>query len=106
MLSICWNFFVLKSDKTTVSCKLCDHRLSYCQRSTSNMIHHVKTRHGVVYDAEQEKSKPKLQPKTEQVGITEPSASIHPFMLAQPTLKESIEKNTKIQARRSKKTSN
>jgi len=53
----------LQPDNKTVVCNLCNHHLIYSHRSTTNLVRHVRVKHGIQYDAEIQRSKQPTQPK-------------------------------------------
>ena len=55
--SIVWQFFNLKADGI-VECRICNHHLKRSHRSTTNLIRHVKVKHPIELEIEEEKRKP------------------------------------------------
>ena len=93
MPSLVWRFFSLRNDKKSASCSICNKDFAYLNRSTTNLLRHVRVNHTTEYSAANgavvvsstKKAKPTAEESTPQ--IDEALAKITKYK------RDSIEKN-------------
>ncbi|XP_005101836.1 zinc finger BED domain-containing protein 4-like [Aplysia californica] len=77
---------------------MCKQNFTYCQRSTSNLVRHVKTKHPIEFETEEESNKRKLQVSRREestLAITDSTATTSTAPQVQPTLQQTVERTAK-----------
>ena len=82
----------LQHDKKTVLCNICNHQLTFCHRSTSNLLRHVQQKHAIHYAQIETVEKEKLRAERE-MSCAAASSSFKPDI--QPQINEAFTKCVK-----------
>ena len=85
----------LKDDKKTAVCSLCNMQLSFSHRSTTSLIRHLKTKHPIELDAEDQRQKEKAKRFVKTESECSTSNDKPEMMHVQQTLAASFERKEK-----------